>query len=85
MYSIKLELKLNNEERSLMTQCTGYARFVYNYGLNMVNGTKAMTKVNKHGKEVSFSYNQRINEAKKVFTNYVKKQMKLLLSSVGHV
>ena len=74
MYSIKLELKLNNEERSLMTQCTGYARFVYNYGLNMVNGTKAITKVNKHGKEVSLSYNQRINEAKKVFTNYVKKQ-----------
>ena len=57
-----------------MTQCTGYARFVYNYGLNMVNGTKAITKVNKHGKEVSLSYNQRINEAKKVFTNYVKKQ-----------
>jgi putative transposase len=57
-----------------MAQCAGYARFVYNYGLNMVNGTKGMTKVNKRGKEVNFSYNQRINEAKKVFTNYVKKQ-----------
>nr|WP_293104084.1 hypothetical protein [Okeania sp. SIO2F4] len=40
----------------------------------MVNGTKGMTKVNKRGKKLSFSYNQRINEAKKVFTNYVKKQ-----------
>ena len=57
-----------------MQEYAGYARFVYNYGLNMVNGTKGMTKVNKRGKEVSFSYNQRINEAKKVFTNYVKKQ-----------
>ncbi|MDY6976380.1 MAG: transposase [Pseudomonadota bacterium] len=74
MYSIKLELKLNNKERSLMAQCAGYARFVYNYALNMVNGTKGMTKVNKRGKKVSLSYNQRINEAKKVFTNYVKKQ-----------
>ena len=57
-----------------MTQCAGYARFVYNYGLNMVNGSKGMTKLNKRGQEVSLSYNQRINEAKKVFTNYVKKQ-----------
>jgi putative transposase len=57
-----------------MAQCAGYARFVYNYGLNMVNGTKGMTKLNKRGKEVSSSYNQPINEAKKVFTNYVKKQ-----------
>ncbi|MDJ0556140.1 MAG: transposase [Microcoleaceae cyanobacterium MO_207.B10] len=57
-----------------MAKSAGYARFVYNYGLNMVNGTKGMTKVNKRGKQVSLSYNQRINEAKKVFTNYVKKQ-----------
>ncbi|GGA01120.1 transposase [Okeania sp. KiyG1] len=57
-----------------MAQCAGYARFIYNYGLSMVNGTSGMTKVNKGGKKVSFSYNQRILEAKKVFTNYVKKQ-----------
>ena len=57
-----------------MAQCAGYARFIYNYGLLMVNGTSGMTKVNKGGKKVSFSYNQRILEAKKVFTNYVKKQ-----------
>ena len=72
MYSIKLELKLNNKERSLMAGCAGYARFVYNYGLNMVNGTKGMTKVNKRGKEVNFSYSQRILGAKKVFTHHVK-------------
>ncbi|NES02642.1 MAG: helix-turn-helix domain-containing protein [Okeania sp. SIO2F4] len=47
MYAKKLELKLNNQERSKMAQCSGYARFVYNYGLSMVNGTHSMTKVNK--------------------------------------
>ncbi|MGD1713283.1 helix-turn-helix domain-containing protein [Dapis sp. BLCC M172] len=47
MYAKKLELKVNNQERSKMSQCAGYARFVYNYGLSMVNGTQAMTKVNK--------------------------------------
>ncbi|WP_293137601.1 transposase [Okeania sp. SIO3I5] len=57
-----------------MAQCAGYARFVYNYGLNMVNGTSGMTKVNKRGQKVSLSYTLRILEAKKVFTNYVKKQ-----------
>ena len=60
-----------------MAQCAGYARFVYNYGLNMVNGTSCLTKVNKRGKEVNFSYSQRINEAKKVFTNYVKSQRQI--------
>jgi putative transposase len=74
MYAIKLELKLNKKEKTLMAQCAGYARFVYNYGLNMVNGTSCLTKVNKRGKEVNFSYSQRINEAKKVFTNYLKNQ-----------
>ncbi len=35
-----------------MAQCAGYARFVYNYGLSMVNGTSGITKVNKRGQEV---------------------------------
>ncbi|NET29664.1 MAG: transposase [Okeania sp. SIO1I7] len=74
MYAKKFELKLSNQERSKMAQCAGYARFVYNYGLSMVNGTSAMTKVNKRGQKVSLSYTLRILEAKKVFTNYVKKQ-----------
>lgn len=31
MYVIKLELKLNNTERTLMAQYSGFRRFVYNY------------------------------------------------------
>ena len=57
-----------------MAQCAVYARFVYNYGLNMVNGTSGMTKVNKRGQKVSLSYALSILEAKRFFTNYVKKQ-----------
>jgi len=33
MYAIKLQLKLNNVERTLMAQHAGFSRFVYNYGL----------------------------------------------------
>jgi IS605 OrfB family transposase len=33
MYAIKLQLKLNNAERTLMAQHAGFSRFVYNYGL----------------------------------------------------
>jgi transposase len=33
MYAIKLELKLNNRERTLMVQHAGFNRFVYTYGL----------------------------------------------------
>ena len=40
----------------------------------MINGTQAITKINKGGKELSFSYNQLILGTKKVLTNYVKKQ-----------
>ena len=64
-----------------MAQCAGYARFVYNYGLSMVNGTCAMTKVNKHGQKVSLSYALRILEAKKLFTDYVKKQPEYVWTS----
>lgn len=30
MYAIKLELKLNNAERTLMAKHAGFSRFVYN-------------------------------------------------------
>ncbi|MEG4294011.1 helix-turn-helix domain-containing protein [Microcoleus sp. C2C3] len=30
MYALKLELKLNNTERTLMARHAGYARFCYN-------------------------------------------------------
>ncbi|WP_442941080.1 helix-turn-helix domain-containing protein [Nostoc sp.] len=36
MYSLKLELKLNNKERSQLVGCAGFARRVYNYGLEML-------------------------------------------------
>lgn len=35
MYAIKLQLKLNNAERTLMAKHAGFSRFVYNYGLNL--------------------------------------------------
>jgi putative transposase len=37
MYALKLELKLNNKERTYLSQCAGYARFVWNYGLGLYN------------------------------------------------
>ena len=35
MYAIKRELKLNNQERTLMAKHAGFSRFVYNYGLSL--------------------------------------------------
>ncbi|MFK0732241.1 MAG: helix-turn-helix domain-containing protein [Gloeotrichia echinulata HAB0833] len=32
MYSLKLELKLNNQQSSYLNGCAGFARFVYNFG-----------------------------------------------------
>ncbi len=43
MYAIKLELKLNNKERSLMARHSGYARFGYNYALALYQGVKDWT------------------------------------------
>lgn len=39
MYSLKLELKLNNQEKSKLAGCAGFARFVYNFGLSMLTGS----------------------------------------------
>lgn len=66
MYAIKVKLKLNNEERTLMRKHSGYARFVYNYGL-------ALTQV-LYSAGVKGSISKQINEIKKIFTNYTKKQ-----------
>ncbi|BAY43449.1 transposase [Scytonema sp. HK-05] len=66
MYAIKVELKLNNKERTLMRKHSGYARFVYNYGL-------ALTQ-NLYAFGVKASIAKQINEIKKVFTGYTKKQ-----------
>jgi putative transposase len=35
MYALKLELKLNNRERSRLVGGAGFARFVYNFGLSL--------------------------------------------------
>jgi putative transposase len=66
MYAIKVELKLNDKERTLMRKHSGYARFVYNYGLALTQGLYASG--------VKASIAKQINEVKKVFTGYTKKQ-----------
>jgi putative transposase len=66
MYAIKVELKLNNKERTLIRRHYGYARFVYNYGLALTQGLRSAG--------VKASIAKQINEIKKVFTNYTKKQ-----------
>ena len=35
MYAIKVELQLNNREKTLMNQHIGLSRFVYNYALSI--------------------------------------------------
>lgn len=37
MYAIKVELKLNNKEKTFMAKHAGYARFCYNYALELYN------------------------------------------------
>ena len=66
MYAIKLELKLNNVERTYLSQCAGYARFVFNYALAFYN------QINHE--EIKGSTNKKLDAIKKVFTNYLKKQ-----------
>ncbi len=36
MFAIKRELKVNNKERTLLAKHADYLRFVYNYGLPML-------------------------------------------------
>jgi putative transposase len=65
MFSIKRELKLNNKQKSYLSGCAGYARFVYNMGL-------AMIKESWNFEGIKASDSKRLNEIKKVFTNHVK-------------
>ncbi|HEY9703315.1 MAG TPA: helix-turn-helix domain-containing protein [Allocoleopsis sp.] len=37
MFALKLELKLNNIEKTYLAQCAGYARFVWNFALGLYN------------------------------------------------
>jgi putative transposase len=65
MYSLKLELKLNNTEKSKLAGCAGFARFVYNFGLSMLTNSW-----NFEGIKASDS--KRLTAIEKVFTNHVK-------------
>ena len=64
MYALKLELKLNNKERSLLAGCAGFARFTYNFGLSMITqswGFEGIVAVDA----------KRLAVIEKVFTNLV--------------
>ena len=64
MYAIKLELKLNNKERSLIARHSGYARFCYNYALALYQGVKDWT----------VGSSKKVAAIEIVFTNHVKKR-----------
>jgi putative transposase len=66
MQSIKLELKLNNKERTKLAQHAGYSRFVYNYALALYNSLD-------HN-QIKGSSSKKLDTIKKLFTNYTKKQ-----------
>jgi putative transposase len=65
MYALKLELKLNNFERSRLAGCAGFARFVYNFGLSLITQSWGLEGI-KAGDS------KRLAAIEKVFTNHVK-------------
>ncbi|MEH2056668.1 MAG: transposase [Nostoc sp.] len=65
MYSLKLELKLNNKEKTRLSGCAGFARFVYNYGLSMLTQSWDF-------EGIKASDSKRLSAIEKIFTNYVK-------------
>jgi putative transposase len=65
MYSLKLELKLNNKERSLLYGCAGWARLVYNLGLSILTESWQF-------EGIKASDSKQLAEIEKVFTNHVK-------------
>lgn len=66
LFAIKLALKLNNKEKTLMAQHSGFRRVVYNAAL------RARTGLYESGIKVSDS--KAITTFKKVLTNYIKKR-----------
>jgi len=64
MYAIKLELKLNNREHTLMVQHAGFSRFVYNYGLALY----------KQVMDIKGGVTKKISAIRKVLTNFTKKK-----------
>lgn len=64
MYAIKVELKLNKKQKTLINQCIGYSRFCYNFGLNLYSQLDHKTFKGGSSKKIDL--------IKKVFTNHVK-------------
>lgn len=64
MYALKLELKLNNKERSLLAGCSGFKRVVYNFGLELVQESWSFDGIKA-------SDAKRIDTVKKILTNEV--------------
>lgn len=64
MYAIKLELKLNNKERSLLAGCAGFKRVVYNFGLDLVKNSWQL-------EGIKASDSKRIDAIKKILTTVV--------------
>jgi putative transposase len=64
MYAIKVELKLNKKQKTLMNQCIGYSRFCYNFALNLYSQLDHNTFKGGSSKKIDL--------IKKVFTNHVK-------------
>ncbi|MEG4803329.1 transposase [Microcoleus sp. ARI1-B5] len=67
MYSLKLELKMNNKERSLLYGCAGFGRLVYNCGLSILTQSWQF-------EGITASAPKRLAEIDKVFTNHAKTQ-----------
>ena len=62
MYALKLELKLNNCERTKMARHAGYARFCYNLARTLYLGVM----------HIKVSRTRKIALIKKTFTNFIK-------------
>ncbi len=65
MYAIKVELKLNNREKTKINQHLGFSRFCYNYALSLYNQLDHQ--------EYQGGSSKKIDLIKKIFTNITKK------------
>ena len=68
MYAIKLELKLNNKERSKLAGCAGFKRVVYNFGLDLL-------KKSWQFEGIKTSDSKRIAAIKKILTTDVMSRL----------
>lgn len=64
MHALKLELKLNNKERSKLAGCAGFKRVVYNFGLELVKQSWSF-------EDIKAGDAKRIDAVKKILTNSV--------------